>query len=225
MSVELYDTAFYDMVAPGSKRSAKVILPLVLKSMPEAHRFLDVGCGSCEWLLTLNRLVPDHYTVGIDGHPQNEHGISHYIRADISQPGSVAHVSLYDLVISLEVAEHLPEERATSFVGELCQMGDVILFSAAIPGQGGVGHVNEQWPGYWVEKFESWGYQVSGALRFAIWDDTDVENWYRQNLLVAVRADQVQHYPNWFETPLARVIPLVHPVLYNDKLRIIRERA
>ena len=56
----------------------------------------------------------------------------------------------FDLVLSLEVAEHLPSECAEAFVESLVNLGPVILFSAAIPYQGGENHVNEQWPEYWV---------------------------------------------------------------------------
>jgi 2-polyprenyl-3-methyl-5-hydroxy-6-metoxy-1,4-benzoquinol methylase len=55
----------------------------------------------------------------------------------------------FDLVVSLEVAEHLPASAADQFVNTLVKHGKKILFSAAIPGQGGQDHLNEQWPDYW----------------------------------------------------------------------------
>ena len=59
----------------------------------------------------------------------------------------------FDLVNCLEVAEHLDASRADSFVDDLCALGDVVVFSAAIPGQGGTHHVNEQFQSYWQERF------------------------------------------------------------------------
>ncbi len=93
-----------------------------------------------------------------------------------------------DLVISLEVAEHLPDTAADNFVHRLCAHGDVVLFSAAVPGQGGTHHVNEQWPDYWAAKFAARGYRVIDALRPALWADGDVKWWYRQNLLMFANA-------------------------------------
>ena len=70
----------------------------------------------------------------------------------------------FDLVLSLEVAEHLPEECAATFVESLIGLGSVILFSAAIPFQGGTHHVNEQWSNYWVKNFQEREYVVIDTL-------------------------------------------------------------
>jgi len=112
----------------------------------------------------------------------------------------------YDIAMSLEVAEHISDSRAASFVKALCAASDFVVFSAAIPGQGGVGHINEQWPEYWAAKFESEGYIVSGDLRWRIWDDDSVENWYRQNLLICSKKDigLSPTYPS-----------VIHPVLWD----------
>jgi hypothetical protein len=78
-----------------------------------------------------------------------------------------------------------------------------------------VHNCNEQWPDYWVGLFEANGFTVSGALRWDIWEDDRVENWYRANLLVAAR--DPGSLPEIFQTPLAPVWPVVHPVLYNAR--------
>jgi hypothetical protein len=119
--------------------------------------------------------------------------------------------------VSLEVAEHLPESRAASFVADLCRLAPVVLFSAAIPGQGGTGHVNEQWPGYWADLFGARGYSVSGALRWRIWNDCRVCNWYSQNMLVA--SIEPGLLTELFYHPLAEPIPVVHPILYEARRR------
>ena len=110
-----------------------------------------------------------------------------------------------------EAPRHLPAKRG----------GDTFayfVFSAAIPGQGGTGHVNEQWPSYWRDLFEAEGFEVSGALRFEFWNDDRVENWYRQNLLIAARPELAgAELVELFASPLAPVWPLVHPVLYEAR--------
>ena len=95
-------------------------------------------------------------------------------------------------MLCLEVAEHLPPERAESFIAELCELAPLVIFSAAIPGQGGINHLNEQWPDYWASLFWAFDYLVSGRFRYEIWELEQVENWYRQNLLIAWRS---QHFP------------------------------
>ena len=75
----------------------------------------------------------------------------------------------FDLVMSLEVAEHLPQAAAETFVSSLVGLGPVVLFSAAIPGQQGDHHVNLQWQDWWVEYFERHGYVPVDAVRPEVW--------------------------------------------------------
>ena len=63
---------------------------------------------------------------------------------DLAQPLQIDR--RFDLALSLEVAEHLPPECGSEFVQTLTDLSSVILFSAAIPFQGGTDHLNEQWP-------------------------------------------------------------------------------
>jgi hypothetical protein len=88
--------------------------------------------------------------------------------------------------MSLEVAEHISAASADIFVRNLTELSDLIVFSAAIPGQGGTFHVNEQWPEYWAEKFKRAGYVVVDCMRKEIWHNEQINFWYRQNILVFV---------------------------------------
>ena len=90
----------------------------------------------------------------------------------------------YDAVITIEVAEHLAPERADSFVDDLCRHADTVVFSAAIPGQGGKGHKNEQWQSYWAEKFEARGFATFDVFRPNLLRDPGVLPWFRQNILL-----------------------------------------
>lgn len=205
-----YTEAFFDLIREGCQRSADVVVPLVLAEYP-ARTVVDVGCGEGWWGKAFEDAGCDVF--GLDG-PGADPVIHANVR-DLTEPGSLTAAG-YDLAVSLEVAEHLPPECADTFVAQLCATAPVILFSAAIPGQGGWGHLNEQWPAYWVERFEANGYECSGALRWQIWDDDRVENWYRQNLIVA-RGPKAPLLPQWFDSPLAPVWPVVHPVLYDAR--------
>jgi hypothetical protein len=98
----------------------------------------------------------------------------------------------YDLAISLEVAEHLPENSAALFVDTLTRASDFVLFSAAIPFQGGQNHINEQWPHYWNCLFKNRGYIAIDFLRGEIWDNPQISYWYRQNILLFVKCEAVK---------------------------------
>jgi len=90
----------------------------------------------------------------------------------------------FDLACSLEVAEHLPQTSAQVYVETLVQAAPIVLFSAAIPGQGGMSHVNEQWQSTWAELFAQHGYEPYDYIRPKIYDNPSVEWWYKQNIVL-----------------------------------------
>ena len=114
----------------------------------------------------------------------------------------------FDLVMTLEVAEHLSPERADSFVEDLTNLGDTILFSAAATGQGGTHHVNEEYMAYWVDKFSKRGYDLFDIIRPVIQNNHDVPFWYRQNVVVFVKRGSKNYgaISNVKVGPLIRVV-------------------
>jgi len=123
----------------------------------------------------------------------------------------------FDLALSLEVAEHLPGDCAATFVGSLTRLAPVVLFSAAVPFQGGTGHINEQWPEYWVEQFGQRGYVVIDCIRKAIWQDADVEWYYAQNTLLFAERTLAERSPALRQERARAVtsqLSLVHPRMY-----------
>lgn len=208
-----YSTSFYDTIRGGVQDSTSVVVPLVMEHI-HPRRVADIGCGEGWWA----HRFADHgcKAIGVDGgYVQfiDPLGDLRFIAHDLRLP--LPALGEFDLAVSLEVAEHLPSSRAAGFVAELCALAPTVLFSAAIPGQGGTGHINEQPMGYWVTLFEGCGYAVSGALRWMMWGNPLVENWYQQNMLVATR--DPGRYPSLFDTPLATPWPVVHPILFDAR--------
>jgi hypothetical protein len=119
----------------------------------------------------------------------------------------------FDLVLSLEVAEHLPPAAADRFVGLLVATAPLVAFSAAAPGQGGTGHLNEQWPRFWADHFAAYGYEAVDCLREEFWQDERVAWWYRQNLLLFGAPEALDALSELREHPRrgAMPLPLVHP--------------
>src|SRR5439155_12477145 len=110
-----------------------------------------------------------------------------FISADLR--GGLDLGGTFDLCMSLEVAEHLPAAAASRFVESLTRLSPVVLFSAAVPGQTGVGHINERWPDYWMSLFAGHGYVQLDPFRHQLWHDSRVEWWYRQNLFLYVKPE------------------------------------
>lgn len=193
-----YTAGFYDTIAAGSTSSAAVIVPLIMERYAPST-VLDVGCGRGWWGREFANQGCD--VTGLDGDYVTDPVIP-VTAHDLTSP--LPDRDRADLVVCLEVAEHLPEARAAGFVADLCRLGDRVLFSAAIPHQSGAGHVNCQWPAYWAGLFAGHGYGVSDWVRWLIWDNDDVEPWYRQNVMV--------YDPN----AEASVPPgVVHPVIHD----------
>jgi SAM-dependent methyltransferase len=100
----------------------------------------------------------------------------------------------FDLAISMEVGEHLPEMVANRYVDLLTRLSQVIVFTAAPPGQGGIDHVNEQLPLYWISKFQQRGFKHAQELS-QCWRESwkaggDVESYYHQNLMIFRQVQQ-----------------------------------
>jgi len=211
-----YTPSFYEQIRAGCVRSAEVIAPLVHKLL-KPRTVVDVGCGEGWWAKHFAELGCE--VRGFDGNwPGTGYalGAEQFIAVDLATDGIVQAGPAVDLVVSLEVAEHLPPTRAVWFIADLVSSKPrALLFSAAIPGQGGVGHVNEQWQSYWASLIEAHGYRVTGNLRRELWTDQRVEPWYRQNLLLAVREDVENKGAlfNLFARP--EPLDLVHPDIWR----------
>jgi hypothetical protein len=119
----------------------------------------------------------------------------------------------FDLAISVEVAEHLPPSHSGRFVKELVALAPVVLFSAAIPLQGGVDHQNERWQSYWQGLFEREGYRALDVIRPRVWDDPEVTPFYAQNALLYASPDtQFRSEPT---PPTGWPLDLVNPRFFE----------
>jgi SAM-dependent methyltransferase len=150
---------------------------------------LDVGCGVGGWLASWQRAGVDDVR-GVDGEwvPRELLQIApeRFTPMDLSHPHFLART--FDLVLSLEVAEHIAPGAARGFVAFLVSCGPIVCFSAAPPHQGGEDHVNEQPPQYWRELFSEFGYIGFDWLRPALWDESSLAYCYRQNVLLFVNS-------------------------------------
>lgn len=213
----LYDSGFYELRTDEFLQSARKIVPFLLNLL-DVSSVCDLGCGEGAWL----RAFCEHGVtdvLGVDGDYVSRERLQ--VPPTVFQPWDLAQpLTLnrgFDLACSIEVAEHLPLSAANTMVENLCHLAPFVLFSAAIPGQGGTGHVNEQWPEFWRNRFSSAGYELVDCIRARFWNDPDVAPWYLQNLFLYVRRDR---YPRFmFEHPEFAHSPsfpldVIHPRLF-----------
>jgi SAM-dependent methyltransferase len=206
-----YDQQFFAGIDAGARSSAEVIVPMLIDAVGPSS-VVDVGCGTGTWLATFQAAgVTD--LLGIDGDYVDKSTlhipVENFQAADLNRP---LHIDRsFDLALSLEVAEHLVPSRAEGFVADLVRLAPVVCFSAAIPLQGGVDHVNERWQDEWAAIFASHGYRPVDLIRAKVWDNPEVRPWYAQNMLLYAAAGvglEGDHLP----------MRLVHPDRYVFKL-------
>lgn len=217
ISINPYDAEFYESRVNNTLYSAKEIIP-VINSLIKPQSVIDVGCGTGEWL----SIFKEHgvlTVLGIDGDYVDRKNLKineyEFLSFDLRYPLQLG--KKFDLVISVEVAEHLPRECAEMFIESLTQLGPIIMFSAAIPFQGGLHHLNEQWPDYWEEIFRKHNYLVVDCIRNKFWQNDNVAYYYAQNLLLFINNDFIDKYPQLAEERRINkrnMLSIVHPKCY-----------
>ena len=214
-----YDKAFFDETQFTSLRSAQEVVPLILDLL-EVKNVIDIGCGTGAWLSVFEQFGVSR-VLGIDNASLNGAKLqikeNQILKHDLLKTLELANDERFDLVTCLEVAEHLPASCAKQIVDNLTSLGSVVLFSAAIPHQGGTNHINEQWPEYWAKLFAEQGYRVVDCLRAKIWQNDNVAYWYAQNLLLYVKEDDLAKYPKlepYVQSTDPNQLTLIHPKTY-----------
>jgi len=219
-----YDRAFMGVTA-RSARSAEIVIGHLQAEMPISS-IADFGCALGTWLAAWRRAgVAD--IIGVDGP---------YIRIDdllipreqFLPRNLVRPIDLgrrFDLVESIEVAEHLPNAAADQFVTCLTKHADTVLFSAAPPGQGGEHHINEQPYEYWQARFAMRGYRMLDCVRPWIIARKEVTYWYRFNLFLFVAGHHFSTLSPALratEVPLGQRVRDVSPVMFRLRKQLIR---
>lgn len=166
--------------------AAERIVPEILAITGPVRSVVDVGGGDGGWLRAFQAHGVEEVSL-IDCPEVAAHLV---IDDKCFQPCNLRHnlpaPRRHDLAICLECAEHLPAHRAKPLVEWLTKAADVVVFSAAIPGQAGHGHVHLRFPDYWKQLFSEHGFRCHDVLRPRILGDMEVPWWYRQNMFMFV---------------------------------------
>ncbi len=185
----IYNADYYSNVVegPAVMSAEEISRTIVAKISPKS--VIDIGCGTGALLMAFQNLGVLSF------------GLEYSVEAlkfcrsrgvDV-QKFDIEHdffdfEKRFDVAISLEVAEHIPEKYANRYIDLMTKFSDIIIISAATPGQGGDDHVNEQPHSYWQEKFESLGFRLDQSLTEELateWGKSGtVTSWYYRNLMI-----------------------------------------
>lgn len=225
LGTHIYNKDFFDWLDRNAQFSARAIIDLLTKQLP-IQSVLDVGCGRGMWLAEwqLSGVKDMH---GLDGDYVNLSNLvipaELFTAVDLSQPFSLKRE--FDLVQSLEVAEHLPNTSANNHIDSLIGHAEIVLFSAASPGQGGEFHVNEQPSEYWREKFEARGYHAFDYIRPRIKSEKAVSYWYRFNTVLYATTRASESFPAEIKSslvPTGTALPNMAPLAWNLRSKILK---
>jgi trans-aconitate methyltransferase len=182
---DLYDESYFKSLDWRVRPSVETVVPEIIRSFGPSSA-VDVGCGDGQWTIALaGRGVR---AIGVDSADiaREPHPLATFLVRDLTEmaPGSLGNS---DICICLEVSEHLPESSADPLVALLASSADLVLFSAAVPGQGGTSHLNEQPHSYWIDRFGPHRFLPDPTWRDRFGERSQVAPWYRQNMIVFER--------------------------------------
>lgn len=205
----IYNNTFFDYIDESAHASAEELIGL-LYPMLKPQSVLDLGSGRGTWLAQWRRAGAAE-VMGVDGDYVDQSNLAvdqaEFKAADLTKPVKMR--KRYDLAQSLEVGEHLPLSAAPVLVDSLTSASDRVLFSAAVKGQGGEFHVNEQPLSFWQELFEAKGYRAFDCLRPSMRGNRKIAPWYRYNSILYVNVDGMAGLP---DEVLRTAVPTSHKV-------------
>jgi SAM-dependent methyltransferase len=183
---EIYDRRYNDFIDAAARKSSPV-MAATIERIFKPKSIIDVGCGAGTLLAQLKQ-----DGLKVKGLEYSDASIAHCrqkgvdvekfdLETDEAIPGS------WDLTVSFEVAEHLPESLADNYVRVISQFSPVVIMSAATFGQGGKDHVNEQPHKYWIEKMERRGFDYDRQSSHQVreeWAEKGVASWYVNNAMI-----------------------------------------
>lgn len=224
MQANPYDTVFYDENLQRQITDARHIVSAIL-SCVKPESVIDIGCGVGLIAKTF-QIFGVAEVFGVDGDYIDRSTLQldteHFIPHDLSEPYFARR--RFDLALSLEVAEHLDAQHAAAFVDTLCSLSDIVIFSAAVPYQGGTSHINEKPQSYWARLFEALGYAPIDCIRPLIWENTEVSDYYKQNTILYYKRDTniKLSVAEYVQQPM---LDIIHPDMFKRIVDIWKNKA
>lgn len=184
---DIYDKYFFDRASEMEAPSAIAVVEILIRHFsPES--VIDIGCGQGMYLKEFQKKGVKILGYNNSGVALTESMVGDKIKLHDLRL-SLALERKFSLCLCFEVAEHLPLESSESLVETLIGLSDIIIFTAATPGQGSleIGHINEQPHEFWIEKFQKKGFKLDKKLTEEIREEMQKKEviwWISKNLMI-----------------------------------------
>lgn len=167
------------------KANAHKVLKPVFNILGVPASLLDIGGGAGSWCATAKDLGVQRVCL-VDACPPNQviPELSHDEQVQANLEAGIPNMGRFDLAICIEVIEHLTDDAANRLIGQMASCTNFVLFSAAIPGQGGIGHISERFHDYWHAKFSLFQFETYDVVRPMLISSSDIASIHRQNLFL-----------------------------------------
>jgi hypothetical protein len=201
--------------------SAALVLDCLIQYFEKVQTVMDLGCGMGAWSKAMfERGFEEITLVDHPSLPRNKlliHAKERFnaVDLDVSLPGP----GNFDMIMCIEVLEHFKEKRALEILDFICCSTSLVLFSAAIPGQFGEGHINCQRHGYWHAQFERRGFAFYDGFKPNLLSNDSINYWIRQNLFIYFKPSQAWRFTGLSNTTTSE-FELVHQSILNRKMGI-----
>ena len=155
----------------------------IIAIFKEVKSIADLGCGRGDYCKYLKECgIP--LVHGYEG-TQNIHKIAVYDDIMILDLTKRRWVEIfYELVLVLEVGEHIPKKYEKVFIDNVCEFTKkFLILSWGIPGQGGAGHFNEQPNDYVISEFEKRGLRLEKKKTKFLREAASLR-WFKNTVMV-----------------------------------------
>jgi SAM-dependent methyltransferase len=172
---------------PGAEQAARRLVPAIVDIVGPVRSVVDVGGGTGAVLKAFTAFGVEKLLL-LDVEAVRPELLIH--EADFQATNlnaTLPNLDRFDLALCLECAEHLNPQQGTALVDCLTASADIVIFSAAVPGQRGKGHINLRPLEYWKSLFERRGFRRRDVIRPRILHDRSIPFWYRQNVFLYCR--------------------------------------
>ncbi len=156
----------------------------------EIGSVVDFGCGPGWYVAAFQR---NHILAkGYDANPNTKEFSSLFTPGEgRCEQANLAHEFILetpvDLVLSLEMGEHIPQEFESQLIQNMVRnTRKYLILSWALPGQPGDGHINCQPNEYIIEKITRYGFSENKIIKKYLREQAQL-SWFKETIMVFER--------------------------------------